>query len=422
MKVFWSWQSDTPGKTGRHLIRQALSAAITELKVEAVVEEPEGRDPRSTLHLDQDRQGVPGSPDLARIILEKIAESAVFVADVTSVGVAKNGGGDMTDKKLINANVAIELGYALGTIGDNALLMVMNEHYGTREDLPFDLKAKAGPILFRLAPDATKEEIAAESRKLTARLKEAVGLCVENKVEEIRQATPFHEAKEKDGPARFRGRGEAIGIRFDGIPFGMGSEAPVFLADGPTMWLRRMPSFTLDKRWAIHELRKNALSGSFDLRPISEGTTIYGIRAEDGFGVCAPYPQDSTQATSVVFAFESGELWSMDTDQLKFQSQIPFIEEIFVSRFRSYAQFLVNLGIKPPYRWVCGMTGVKGYRLTVPTPNGYINQMVNPKCLSETIKKEGVFDGKESVQSSLLPFFDEIFNRCGIPRPGHLPK
>jgi hypothetical protein len=112
----------------------------------------------------------------------------------------------------------------------------------------------------------------------------------------------------------------------------------------------------------------------------------------------------------------------MDTDQLQFQSKIPFVEEIFVSRLESYARFLANLGIKPPYRWVCGMTGVKGYRLTVPTPNGFINPMAKPQCLSETIKKGGVFDGKGSVQSSLLPFFDEIFHRCGIPRPGHLPR
>src|ERR1035437_1347830 len=90
MKVFWSWQSDTPGKIGRHFIREALSAAIDELKVEAEVEEPEGRDPRFALHLDQDRQGVPGSPDLARIILDKISVATVFVADVTSIGMAKN--------------------------------------------------------------------------------------------------------------------------------------------------------------------------------------------------------------------------------------------------------------------------------------------------------------------------------------------
>jgi len=28
MKVFWSWQADTHGKTGRHFVREALADAI----------------------------------------------------------------------------------------------------------------------------------------------------------------------------------------------------------------------------------------------------------------------------------------------------------------------------------------------------------------------------------------------------------
>ena len=32
MKVFWSWQSDTPGKTGRHFVRDALAEAVARLR------------------------------------------------------------------------------------------------------------------------------------------------------------------------------------------------------------------------------------------------------------------------------------------------------------------------------------------------------------------------------------------------------
>lgn len=423
MKVFWSWQSDTPGKIGRHFVREALSKAISELKIEIELDEPTGRDSQSELHLDQDRQGVPGSPDLARVILEKISKSSVFVADVTAVGATSFDRIDGSGKKLINANVAIELGYALGTLTDSALLMVMNEHFGAREDLPFDLKAKAGPLIFRLAPSATKEEVAAESRKLTAQLKEAIALCLRGKAEEIQRATPFPAAKEKDGPARFRSRGEAIGIRSDNLPFGMDSEAPVFLAQYLGLWLRVMPLFAIGKKWPSHELRKHALSGSFDLRPISEGATIFGIRAEDGFGVCAPYPAYSDTATSIAFAFETGEVWSVDTDQLRLSEQhIPFLEELLARRLQSYARFLETLGIEPPFRWICGMTGIKGFRLHIPTLNGFSRPDSGPQCLSETIKVEGVFDGKESVQNALLPFFKEVFDRCGVPRPSHLPQ
>jgi hypothetical protein len=89
----------------------------------------------------------------------------VFVADVTLIAQmdAEDGG---AKKKLINSNVAIEYGYALHALGDRAILTVQNVHYGEREDLPFDLKHKAGPIQFRLPPDATKSQISTERAKL----------------------------------------------------------------------------------------------------------------------------------------------------------------------------------------------------------------------------------------------------------------
>jgi hypothetical protein len=161
MKVFWSWQSDTPGKIGRHFVREALEEAITDLKAPQDVEEPTEQARREDLHLDHDRKGVAGSPDLARLIFNKIEGSTVFIADVTPVGETFGGG-----KKLINSNVAIEYGHAYKALGDTAILMVQNQHYGSRDDLPFDLKHKAGPIPYALAPDASRAEIAAEKTKI----------------------------------------------------------------------------------------------------------------------------------------------------------------------------------------------------------------------------------------------------------------
>ena len=184
MKIFWSWQSDTPGRIGRHFVRGVLEEVVETLKQLLEVDEPTEREARSTVHLDHDRKGVGGSPDLARVILEKIAQSVVFVADVTPVGVVHEAPGDQSSsvvKKIINSNVAIELGYALHALTDRSLLMVMNEHYGNRSDLPFDLQAKSGPILFNLPPDANKESIGSEARSLKAKLLEAVELCLLNR-------------------------------------------------------------------------------------------------------------------------------------------------------------------------------------------------------------------------------------------------
>src|SRR6201988_428825 len=70
MKMFWSWQSDKPGKIGPHFVRDALKLAIESLKQAPEVEEPTAAETRDSIHLDHDRQGVTGSPDLARTIFD----------------------------------------------------------------------------------------------------------------------------------------------------------------------------------------------------------------------------------------------------------------------------------------------------------------------------------------------------------------
>ena len=53
MKVFWSWQADTPGKIGRHFVRDAISEAIELLKTDKDIIEPDEREARDALELDQ---------------------------------------------------------------------------------------------------------------------------------------------------------------------------------------------------------------------------------------------------------------------------------------------------------------------------------------------------------------------------------
>jgi hypothetical protein len=197
MKVFWSWQSDTPGRIGRFLIRDALKEAITELKSMPEIEEPV----REALHLDHDREGVPGSPELVRTILEKIDASDVVVADVTLVGGCP-AAEDEKPKKLINSNVAIELGYALHALTFRKVLMVFNAHYGPHEELPFDLRHRGGAIVFQLAPQADRAAIAAEKKILIQRLVAALKLCL-TQTAPPPAAEPFPETTHTDGRATY---------------------------------------------------------------------------------------------------------------------------------------------------------------------------------------------------------------------------
>lgn len=423
MKVFWSWQSDTPGKIGRHFVRDALTAAIKELKETLEIEEPDQRETLADLHLDQDRKGVPGSPDLARVILEKIEKSSVFVADVTPVGRISAPHEGKQEKKTINPNVAIELGYALHALGDRALLMVLNEHYGGRTDLPFDLQSKAGPIIFGLSPDADKNAIDAATKRLKSELRDALKLQIDNHVENIRQQTPFPAAESKDGPARFRQPNEPLGIRSNGVPFGLDAEDPIFLAKGPALWLRLMPATNPGRTWPPHVLKENALrSSNFALMPFYVFESSHGLRAEDGYGIFTQSYAEPHEAISIAFAFETGEIWSIDTLFLSNGKKIiPFPEPYYNKSLQNYTRFLTSLGIDPPYRWICGMTGVNGYCLEVPVRSGHIRPGPGPQCLSSDIIAEGRYDGAQTPTRALVSFFNKIFEKCGLPRPDHLP-
>src|SRR5437763_1798424 len=129
MKIFWAWQSDLHPKTSRHFVNSCLEEAIDQLNDAREISEPDEQ--LQGMELDHDRKDVSGSPDLAAEILKKIADATVFVADVTPVGQGaprKTREGEEKGKKLMNPNVAIELGYALRSLTTNRILMVMNTH------------------------------------------------------------------------------------------------------------------------------------------------------------------------------------------------------------------------------------------------------------------------------------------------------
>lgn len=76
-KIFYAWQSDRDQDLNRWLIRDAAKAAVKKLASEADVEDAPV--------LDHDTKDVPGTPHIADTIKRKIAESAVFLADITHV-------------------------------------------------------------------------------------------------------------------------------------------------------------------------------------------------------------------------------------------------------------------------------------------------------------------------------------------------
>jgi hypothetical protein len=291
MKIFWSWQSDTLGKIGRHFVRSAIDEAVQALKQEPSVDEPFDREDEAfdELHVDQDRQGIAGSPDLAPTIFEKIGNTTVFIADITLVGTSFLTKAGEEPKKLINSNASVELGYALGKLGGSKVLMVMNEFYGKREHLPFDLRGKGGPLLFNLGPEASKEDIEREKKRLKKQLKDAIALCIGEQQESVRKATPFPRKLSFEDPAQFRSDGQAVGQFWNDLPEGIGPEGPVYADTGPSLWLRLMPEHSISRNFSAPELKSAAFYGPSGvmLTPLTyyDSRSLRNLIEEDGIGM-----------------------------------------------------------------------------------------------------------------------------------------
>jgi len=161
-KVFYSWQSDSPGNTNRNLISTALEKAIEEIKNDDTIEvEPV---------IDRDTLGIAGSPDISHSIFSKIDSTSAFVCDVSIID-------SEAKKPSPNPNVLIELGYAIKVLGWNRIVMVMNTEYGRPETLPFDLRSKR-ILTYCMATDAQEKSPVRNSLKKT--LNAALKLILEN--------------------------------------------------------------------------------------------------------------------------------------------------------------------------------------------------------------------------------------------------
>lgn len=156
-KIFYSWQKDLPNKTNRGLIGDALELAVKELH----------RDPEIEIEpvIDRDVAGIPGSPDIAHTIFAKIKEAEVFIADVSIINSGAEG------RPTSNPNVLVELGYAIGVLGPERIIMVLNTAYGAPELLPFDLRQRIAVVYEMSVED---DERAPVRRGLAKRLEDAL--------------------------------------------------------------------------------------------------------------------------------------------------------------------------------------------------------------------------------------------------------
>ena len=124
IRVFYSWQSDSPEKTNLYAIRQALKVAANKIAA--------GRSDLEILR-DEATRDTSGSPNIALTILKKIEAADVVVADVTTITPRE------AKRPCPNPNVGYELGYAVALLGWDRIILLFNKAIGDfPTDLPFD--------------------------------------------------------------------------------------------------------------------------------------------------------------------------------------------------------------------------------------------------------------------------------------------
>lgn len=131
--IFFSWQSDTKGN--RKIIRDSILAECQKQK------EMNGYE----VVIDEATRNLPGSPQIETSILQKIANSDVFICDITPIG-------NCNGKQMPNSNVIFELGYAFRAIGPERVIMLAKSGNWDVKDLPFDLNHRRIGI-FKSAAD-----------------------------------------------------------------------------------------------------------------------------------------------------------------------------------------------------------------------------------------------------------------------------
>ncbi|MDX2172997.1 MAG: hypothetical protein SFY56_07755 [Bacteroidota bacterium] len=166
--VFYSWQSDLTSKYNRNFIEDAIKKGFKSLK--------KSKDFNIELNLERDTKDTSGTPDIVATIFNKIANSHIFICDISIINSESN------NRKTPNPNVLIELGYAASLIGWDNVICVFNTAYGKVEDLPFDLKFRRPIQYFYNETSESKD-----SESLVKQIESALKLCHPELIEQKRE-------------------------------------------------------------------------------------------------------------------------------------------------------------------------------------------------------------------------------------------
>ncbi|HLQ26817.1 MAG TPA: hypothetical protein VK138_13190 [Acidiferrobacterales bacterium] len=416
--VFYSWQSDRPPRVNRDFIEAALVDAVNQIDQHSDLQKALHGE---TLVIDRDTKNVPGTPPVTDTILTKISECGIFIPDFTFVGTTTEG------RQLQNPNVLIEYGWALKEVTHRRIIPVMNAAFGapSKTNLPFDMRHMRYPVTYELSENANAEDYYAKAKKsLGELLFNEIKIIIESGALDglVRPLAPIVETSAPQ-VSTFLTNGEPLGTFVDKIT---NKELVIHVPQVETLFLRIYPTNQIERlkspTTALRLIENTALApmGGF-------GYSEIGIRNRNRHGAfTCSCRQD--QATSLTELCLHGELFGIDTRTINKKglmenAGVTFgffpcsaLEQVFITTLMNYLAFAEStLKWQPPLRFIAGATGVAGYRMSgsfsgLSTFDG--NVIEDPIIYSGYINDYG-----EKPETILRPFFNHVWDACGLVRP-----
>jgi hypothetical protein len=412
IRIFYSWQTDIDSKLNRNFIEDALEKAVKKLGKDVEIQEALREE---TIEIDKDTKGVPGTPPIVETIFNKISACGIFLPDLTFVGKSEDG------RLLPNPNVLIEYGWALKELSHSRIVAVMNTAFGepTSVNMPFDMRHLRNPLTYHLQKNVEKEEQAKIRATLVNDLYVALELILKSGV----LTQPKEEQKEFDGepfasdPSTFLEEGKRLGVEEDG-------EKDLFVPDVQHLFLRLIPKRPLSSITSSKAALDLARSGRLSPMVGRASGWSYG---RNRYGAYA-YVEVDGKTTNLTQLFKSGELWGIDSVSIEknllmqyakvnfgFFPSVAF-EKTFVKTLNNYLKFAKEtLRLPPPLKFIAGATNVLGYKMGT---EKFAMGTFPGNVVEQNIIFQAIIDAYSIEPHTILrPFFNQVWEECGLERP-----
>lgn len=397
LTVFYAWQSDTPLQYNKSLIETALLNAAKRINEDMNLG-------GAQVIIDSDTNGILGTPPVTETILSKITSADIFAPDLTFVATTSNG------KRVPNPNVMIEWGYALKSLGFNAMMPVMNSHYGGPSELPFDMGHVRHPLQYTIDPGSAKDsERRAIREKLSQTFEGILRIYIKECAEHTRKEKPFSPHEASRPPAFFFKKDHPL-VTYEP------DDPPLTYKGSKGLYMRLYPIYGGQPR--IGNTGAEALIHK--LKPL--GDLNNPLCKANEFGAIV-FETNGVSIHALTQMFASGEIWGVS--ERPFRSGVPEllvavnVEKLLTHTLQNYLLIVKNdMKLIPPFTLELGLAGLQDLRLHYPGIEGFPEGMHSRPFVADSFHRSYQLEGFDwsGWQNALQSFFEEVYDLVGLRR------